>query len=174
MSSNAAGHQSSSQQVDPAVDKLVRETKALKAKIDLLEAENKALKKSLFDLSYIYSAQLGSHTKKRQDASLNSSSVTNEDNANTLGASSSSCDDINRQSSAHGDMAWAVGQLLSNLSAAQQSQGSDVASSSAANHSDTTSRGVDAQLKNAADLIKVEDEGVRRLNMGSIGKSYSA
>ncbi|KAF9365893.1 hypothetical protein BGX34_007701 [Mortierella sp. NVP85] len=168
MSSNAAGHQSSSLQVDPAVDKLVRETKALKAKIDLLEAENKALKKSLFDLSYIYSAQLGSHTKRRQDASLNSSSVTNEDNASTLGASSSSYDDINRQSSAHGDMAWAVGQLLSNLSAAQQSQGSDVASSSAANSSDSTSRGVDAQLKNAADLIKVEDEGVRRLNMGSI------
>lgn len=37
-------------------DKLVRESKALKARIDQLEKENSALKRSLFDLSVQYSA----------------------------------------------------------------------------------------------------------------------
>jgi hypothetical protein len=32
------------------------------------------------------------------------------------------------------------------------------------------SRGTDVQIKNATDLIKVEEDGVRRLNMGNIGE----
>ncbi|KAI8361875.1 WD40-repeat-containing domain protein [Mortierella sp. GBAus27b] len=162
---NATG-QASSQQVDPAVDKLVRETKALKAKIDLLEAENRALKKSLYDLSYIYSAHLGTHTKhSRHGLSHKDDGTTGDDGINAMGSSSN--DGADRQNSVHSDMTWAMGQLLTSLSAAQQSQGGDPASSNTANNSDTTSRGVDSQLKNA-DMIKVEDEGVRRLNMGSI------
>ncbi|KAK3826529.1 MAG: WD40-repeat-containing domain protein [Linnemannia elongata] len=70
--SNAPGHQSS-QQVDPAIEKLVREQKSLKAKIDVLEAENKALKKSLFELSYIYSAQLGSSNHQANSNNNNNS-----------------------------------------------------------------------------------------------------
>ncbi|KAK3815834.1 MAG: WD40-repeat-containing domain protein [Linnemannia gamsii] len=73
--SNAQGHQSS-QQVDPANEKLVREQKSLKAKIDVLEAENKALKKSLFELSYIYSAQLGGSSNHQPiDSNSNNNSL---------------------------------------------------------------------------------------------------
>ncbi|KAF9974600.1 hypothetical protein BGZ65_008648, partial [Modicella reniformis] len=167
---NATGHQSSSsQQVDPAIDKLVRETKALRAKIDVLEAENKALKKSLYDLTYMSCVQFGSQNRhhSRQKSSLSSNSAVGEDN-NTNDTGESANDDVSGQSVVRSDMAWAMGQLLSSLSAAQQNQGSDAASSNTSNVSDTNPRGLDAQLKNVADLLKVEEEGVRRLNMGSI------
>ncbi|KAF9983197.1 hypothetical protein BGZ75_005330 [Mortierella antarctica] len=167
---NAAGHQSSSssQQVDPAIEKLVKETKSLKAKIDVLETENRALKKSLYELSYIYSAQVGgSHhhdgiDTQRSQQPNGTSSIQDEDSTNRLSASSSQNSNVH-----HSDMVQAVGQLLSSLSAAQQIQGSDSTSSSSGNGSDA-SRAADVQIKSASDLIKVEDEGVRRLNMGTI------
>ncbi|KAF8926997.1 hypothetical protein BGZ58_010723 [Dissophora ornata] len=167
--SNAAGHQSSSsQQVDPAIEKLVRETKSLKAKIDLLEAENKALKKSLYELSYIYSAHIG-QSQQHQGQSLSCNNTADGDSANiTNGRGASSDQSMLVQGGTHNDMAVAVGQLLSAMSAAQQSPGTDAASSGSANSPDSSSRGMDAQIKNAADLIKVEEEGVRRLNMGNI------
>ncbi|KAH7048828.1 WD40-repeat-containing domain protein [Linnemannia elongata] len=84
--SNAPGHQSS-QQVDPAIEKLVREQKSLKAKIDVLEAENKALKKSLFELSYIYSAQLGS-SNHQSNSNNNTTSASRPLNNNNSGISS--------------------------------------------------------------------------------------
>ncbi|KAI7815890.1 WD40-repeat-containing domain protein [Gamsiella multidivaricata] len=168
-SSNVAGHQSSSQQVDPAVEKLVRETKSLKAKIDLLEAENKALKKSLYELSYIYSAYIGkAQHNGQQNRSSNSnnnsnSAATDDDTDNIVGTSSYRHDD-----DAHSDMALAVGQLLSSMSVTQQKQGAEAGTPNTASGSDPSSRDLDAKLKSAADLIKVEEEGVRRLNMGSI------
>ncbi|KAG0274843.1 hypothetical protein BGZ95_009410 [Linnemannia exigua] len=172
--SNAQGHQSS-QQADPAIEKLVREQKSLKAKIDVLEAENKALKKSLFELSYIYSAQLGSSSNHQPinssaSRSLNTSIGTNGDvsvSSTTVTSPHTVSNAYNAESSHH-DMVMAVGQLLSNMSAAQQSLGAEAASTNPANGSDLTSRGTDAQLKNATDLIKVEEDGVRRLNMGNI------
>ncbi|KAF9140128.1 hypothetical protein BGX30_006993 [Mortierella sp. GBA39] len=179
--SNAPGHQSS-QQVDPAIEKLVREQKSLKAKIDVLEAENKALKKSLFELSYIYSAQLGSSNHQpNSNNNTNSASrpLHNSNNSGIYGdvlVSSTTTTSLphtansafNASGSHHNDMVLAVGQLLSNMSAAQQSHGTEAASSNPANSSDAASRGTDAQLKNATDLIKVEEDGVRRLNMGNI------
>ncbi|KAF9965294.1 hypothetical protein BGZ70_005096 [Mortierella alpina] len=168
---NAAGHQSSSssQQVDPAIEKLVKETKSLKAKIDVLETENRALKKSLYELSYIYSAQAGgSHrndgtdTPRSRQPNGTSSSIADDDSTNRLSASSSQ-----NSHAHHSDMVQAVGQLLSSLSAAQQIPGSDSTSPSSGNGSDA-SRQADVQIKSASDLIKVEDEGVRRLNMGTI------
>lgn len=180
--SNAPGHQSS-QQVDPAVEKLVREQKSLKAKIDVLEAENKALKKSLFELSYIYSAQLGSSNHLSNSNNSNANSASRPLNNNTGGASgdlsvssttASSPNAVNNtynaEGSHHNEMVLAVGQLLSNMSAAQQSHGAEATSSNPANGPDAASRGTDAQLKNATDLIKVEEDGVRRLNMGNIGE----
>ncbi|KAG0065036.1 hypothetical protein BGZ90_001948 [Linnemannia elongata] len=177
--SNAPGHQSS-QQVDPAIEKLVREQKSLKAKIDVLEAENKALKKSLFELSYIYSAQLGS-SNHQSNSNNNTTSASRPLNNNNSGISSdvsvsstttslpyTSNSAFNAAGSHQNDMVLAVGQLLSNMSAAQQSHGAEAASSNPANGSDVASRGTDAQLKNATDLIKVEEDGVRRLNMGNI------
>ncbi|KAF9287426.1 hypothetical protein BGZ68_001861 [Mortierella alpina] len=167
---NATGHQSSSssQQVDPAIEKLVKETKSLKAKIDLLETENRALKKSLYELSYIYSAQVGGSQHNdgidtpRSRQPNGTSIISDEDSANRLSASS------NQNSNAHhSDMVQAVGQLLSSLSAAQQIQGSDSTASSSGNGSDA-SRAADVQIKSASDLIKVEEDGVRRLNMGTI------
>ncbi|KAF9906747.1 hypothetical protein EC991_000340 [Linnemannia zychae] len=178
--SNAQGHQSS-QQVDPAIEKLIREQKSLKAKIDVLEAENKALKKSLFELSYIYSAQLGgssNHQSNNNDnnnnnsasRSLNTNNGTNGDLsvASTTASSPHAVSNAYNVGSNHHDMVMAVGQLLSNMSAAQQSVGSETALSNPASGSDMASRGADAQLKNATDLIKVEEDGVRRLNMGNI------
>ncbi|KAF9561372.1 hypothetical protein EC968_005779 [Mortierella alpina] len=167
---NAAGHQSSSssQQVDPAIEKLVKETKSLKAKIDVLETENRALKKSLYELSYIYSAQVGgSHHNGGIDTSRSrqpngASSIADEDSTSRLSASSSQ-----NSNAHHSDMVQAVGQLLSSLSASKQNQGSDSTASSSGNGSDA-SRAADVQIKSASDLIKVEDEGVRRLNMGTI------
>ncbi|KAG0066828.1 hypothetical protein BGZ89_006861 [Linnemannia elongata] len=166
--SNAPGHQSS-QQVDPAIEKLVREQKSLKAKIDVLEAENKALKKSLFELSYIYSAQLGS-SNHQSNSNNNTTSASRPLNNNNSGISSdvsvsstttslpyTSNSAFNAAGSHQNDMVLAVGQLLSNMSAAQQSHGAEAASSNPANGSD-----------NATDLIKVEEDGVRRLNMGNI------
>lgn len=180
--SNAPGHQSS-QQVDPAIEKLVREQKSLKAKIDVLEAENKALKKSLFELSYIYSAQLGS-SNHQANSNNNNNSVSRPLNNNNnrgingdLSVSSTTTslphtanNAFNATGSRHNDMVLAVGQLLSNMSAAQQSHGAETTSSNPANSSDAASRGTDVQLKNATDLIKVEEDGVRRLNMGNIGE----
>ncbi|KAG0326118.1 hypothetical protein BGZ99_010096 [Dissophora globulifera] len=174
---NAAAHQSSSQQVDPAIEKLLRETKSLKAKIDLLEAENKALKKSLYELSYIYSAHIGQsqhqQQHQRQGRSLNSTGAADEDPASAANGNSGGIAAIsNHTSQDHGaspnNIAVAVGQLLSAMSASQQNQGSDLMPSTTSNGSDPSSRAVEAQLKNAADLIKAEEEGVRRLNMGSI------
>ncbi|KAF9095754.1 hypothetical protein BGX23_012682 [Mortierella sp. AD031] len=197
--SNAPGHQSS-QQVDPAIEKLVREQKSLKAKIDVLEAENKALKKSLFELSYIYSANLGSSSNNHQSNNTNNTSNTNsvaaaavslnangagtnDDLSNSLNTTTSSSSNTisSAQDSAgtgagssphHHDMVVAVGQLLSNMSAAQQSHhhgGAEGATSSnPINGSDLASRNTDAQLKSASDLIKVEEDGVRRLNMNTI------
>ncbi|KAF9538498.1 hypothetical protein EC957_006701 [Mortierella hygrophila] len=178
--SNAPGHQSS-QQVDPAIEKLVREQKSLKAKIDVLEAENKALKKSLFELSYIYSAQLGSSNHQpNSNSSTNSASrpLNNSNNSGIYGDVSVSStatslphtanNAFNASGSHHNEMVLAVGQLLSNMSAAQQSHGAEAVSSNPANSSDATSRGTDAKLKNATDLIKVEEDSVRRLNMGNI------
>ncbi|KAF9182031.1 hypothetical protein BGZ51_005003 [Haplosporangium sp. Z 767] len=173
--SNAAGHQSSvssSQQVDPATEKLVRETKSLKAKIDVLEAENKALKKSLYELSYIYSTQLGAIANRHdgiqptQGRSLNSASSLDRGLGNADSATSSQHSYL--QSGAHSDMVQAVGQLLSTLSASQQSQGADLVTSSSANGPDTSLKGTEGQPKSTSELIKVEDEGVRRLNMDSI------
>lgn len=180
--SNAPGHQSS-QQVDPAIEKLVREQKSLKAKIDVLEAENKALKKSLFELSYIYSAQLGS-SNHQSNSNSNTTSASRPLNNNNnrgingdLSVSSATTslphnanNAINAAGSHHNEMVLAVGQLLSNMSAAQQSHGAEAASSNPTNGSDAASRGTDAQLKTATDLIKVEEDGVRRLNMGNIGE----
>ncbi|KAF8931424.1 hypothetical protein BGZ47_011848 [Haplosporangium gracile] len=178
--SNAPGHQSS-QQVDPAIEKLVREQKSLKAKIDVLEAENKALKKSLFELSYIYSAQLGSSNNHPNSNSNNTNPMSPPLDKNTSGingnlsASSTTVPSaqtanniFNATGSHHSDMVLAVGQLLSNMSAAQQSHGAETASFNPANGSDAVSRGTDAQLKSATDLIKVEEDSVRRLNMGNI------
>ncbi|KAG0261786.1 hypothetical protein BG011_000688 [Mortierella polycephala] len=173
--SNATGHQSSvssSQQVDPATEKLVRETKSLKAKIDVLEAENKALKKSLYELSYIYSTQSGAVANHNgglqptQGRSLNNASNLDRDLGKADNATSSQHSYL--QSGAHSDMVQAVGQLLSTLSASQQSQGVDPVTSSTANGSDTSPKGTDGQPKSTSELIKVEDEGVRRLNMDSI------
>ncbi|KAF9355046.1 hypothetical protein BGX26_007041 [Mortierella sp. AD094] len=170
--SNAAGHQSSSQQVDPTIDKLVREQKSLKAKIDLLEAENKALKKSLYELSYIYSAQLGSTQQRQQqhgnilNSAGNSNSGTADDDANVSGASTNQ---NSHSQGVHNDMVLAVGQLLSQMSATQQSSGkSDTAIPNTTGGSDQNSRNAEAQLKKATDLINVEDDNVRRLNMGNI------
>lgn len=185
--SNAAAHQSSSQQVDPAIEKLLRETKSLKAKIDLLEAENKALKKSLYELSYIYSAHIGQsqhqqqeHQQEQQTRSLSSAGTADDDLANIANGSSGGrggggavpfANEISQGYGASSNrMAVAVGQLLSAMSASQQSQKSDPAPSTNVNGSDPGSRAVEAQLKTAADLIKVEEEGVRRLNMGNIGE----
>ncbi|KAF9151956.1 hypothetical protein BG015_006002 [Linnemannia schmuckeri] len=178
--SNAPGHQSS-QQVDPAIEKLVREQKSLKAKIDVLEAENKALKKSLFELSYIYSAQLGSSNNHPNSNSNNTNPASRPLNDNTSGVNGNLSTSSTTASSTqtannifngtgphHSDMVLAVGQLLSNMSAAQQSHGAEAASSNPANGSDAASRGTDAQLKSATDLIKVEEDSVRRLNMGNI------
>ncbi|KAG0286434.1 hypothetical protein BGZ96_009460 [Linnemannia gamsii] len=175
--SNAPGHQSS-QQVDPAIEKLVREQKSLKAKIDVLEAENKALKKSLFELSYIYSAQLGSSNHQPNSNTNSASRPLNNTTGGISGDLSVSSaiassphtanNTFNAEGSHHNDMVLAVGQLLSNMSAAQQSHGVEAASSNPANGSDAASRGTDAQLKNATDLIKVEEDGVRRLNIGNI------
>ncbi|KAF9133662.1 hypothetical protein BGW39_009279 [Mortierella sp. 14UC] len=172
--SNAQGHQSS-QQVDPAIEKLVREQKSLKAKIDVLEAENKALKKSLFELSYIYSAQLGSSSNHQPNNSSASRSLNTGTGAtgdlpvsSTTASSPHIVSNAYNAGSNHHDMVMAVGQLLSNMSAAQQSLSAETASSNPANGSDMTSRGTDAQLKNATDLIKVEEDSVRRLNMGNI------
>ncbi|KAF9960056.1 hypothetical protein BGZ72_008014 [Mortierella alpina] len=167
---NATGHQSSSssQQVDPAIEKLVKETKSLKAKIDVLETENRALKKSLYELSYIYSAQVGgSHHNDGIDTPRSrkpngTSSIADEDSSNRLSTSSSQ-----NSNAHHSDMVQAVGQLLSSLSAAQQIKGSDSTASSSGNGSDA-SRTADVQIKSPSDLIKVEDDGVRRLNMGTI------
>ena len=180
--SNAPGHQSS-QQADPAIEKLVREQKSLKAKIDVLEAENKALKKSLFELSYIYSAQLGSSNHQFNSNNTNSASrPLNNDNNNsgisgdlyvpstTTSLPHAANNAFNAVGSHHNDMVLAVGQLLSNMSAAQQSHGAETASPNPAKGSDAASRGTDAQLKTATDLIKVEEDGVRRLNMGNIGE----
>ncbi|KAI8605316.1 WD40-repeat-containing domain protein [Dissophora ornata] len=104
--SNAAGHQSSSsQQVDPAIEKLVRETKSLKAKIDLLEAENKALKKSLYELSYIYSAHIG-QSQQHQGQSLSCNNTADGDSANiTNGRGASSDQSMLVQGGTHNDMA---------------------------------------------------------------------
>jgi hypothetical protein len=179
--SNAPGHQSS-QQVDPAIEKLTREQKSLKAKIDVLEAENKALKKSLFELSYIYSAQLGSSNHQPNNSNSNTSSASRPLNSaggisGDLSVSSTTASSphtanntFNAEGSHHSDMVLAVGQLLSNMSAAQQSYSAETASFNPTNVSDAASRGADAQLKNAKDLIKVEEDGVRRLNMGNIGE----
>ncbi|KAI1314381.1 hypothetical protein EDD11_002246 [Mortierella claussenii] len=199
---SAAGlqpHQSSSssQQVDPAIEKLVRETKALKQKIDLLEIENKALKKSLYELSCIYSAHLGqphhhphnhphthSHHHQQQQHGANAAeddpgSLSGRQPTSTAAAAAAAAPAADGShlsyggygsAVAHNDMVVAVGQLLTNMSAAQQSQGMghDTGSSSAANGFDPNARNVDAQLKNAVDLIKVEEDSVRRLNMGNI------
>ncbi|KAF9201115.1 hypothetical protein BGZ49_008655 [Haplosporangium sp. Z 27] len=166
--SNAASHQSSSQQVDPAIDKLVREQKSLKAKIDLLEAENKALKKSLYELSYIYSAQLG-NTQQQHESLLNgtgSNSTIDEDPSNPSAISTNQ----NTQSlGSHNEMVVAVGLLLSQMSASQLGNGNpDTALASSTNASDQNTRQAEAHLKKAKDLIKVEDDNVRRLNMGNI------
>ncbi|KAG0200214.1 hypothetical protein BGX28_006664 [Mortierella sp. GBA30] len=174
---NATGHQSSSssQQVDPAIEKLVRETKSLKAKIDVLEAENKALKKSLYELSYIYSAQLGGSYHRSSESTQTSrpingtSSLNDDDSGSKVAASSGQSNHIH--GGPHSDMTQAVGQLLSSLSAAvQQSQGIDSTASSSANGSEVSSRAADVQIKTATDLIKVEDDGVRRLNMGIVSR----
>ncbi|KAF9432059.1 hypothetical protein BGZ76_011314 [Entomortierella beljakovae] len=169
--SNAGSHQSSSQQVDPAIEKLVREQKSLKAKIDLLEAENKALKKSLFELSYIYSAQLGNSHQQNGNplgaSNTNTGYTADEDTANAL--KSAAGQDGQLQKPAHNDMVSAVGQLLSMLSVPQQSNGkSDNSALNKTAGSDAGSKSAEAQLKKAADLIKAEDDSVRRLNMGNI------
>ncbi|KAF9425460.1 hypothetical protein BGZ94_007514 [Podila epigama] len=202
MSASVAGSHASSQQVDPAVEKLVRETKSLKAKIDLLEAENKALKKSIFELSYIYSSQLDATRRAYQSdgrvigasgsmpddlsgvatplSHTTTTTTTNTTTAHDHHSSSTSqahlSSNFTHPSQSHaaavrgGDMATAVGQLLSKMSlAAQQGNISEPTSTHPANSSEVLARGgADAQLKNAVDLIKAEDEGVRRLNMESI------
>ncbi|KAG0052266.1 hypothetical protein BGZ83_002771 [Gryganskiella cystojenkinii] len=165
---NATGHQSSSssQQVDPAIEKLVRETKSLKAKIDVLETENKALKKSLYDLSYIYSSQIESQRDGLNSSSRsnNNGSTGHDDDGSNGNTRTASQQQIGSQTN---DMVSAVGQLLSQLSTAQQSQGADAtASTTGQGGSESTSRGADP--KKSADLTKVEEEGVRRLNMGNI------
>ncbi|KAF9101345.1 hypothetical protein BGX27_011511 [Mortierella sp. AM989] len=170
--SNATGHQSSSsQQVDPAIDKLLREQKSLKAKIDLLEAENKALKKSLYELSYICSTKLG-NTHQQHGNLLSGTGNTNNSSSNDEDPTNASDTSLSRSShtqGVHNDMVLAVGQLLSQMSAAQQSNGKpDNATPNTASGSDQNSRNAEAQFKKAADLIKVEDDNVRRLNMGNI------
>lgn len=173
MSASAAGGHASSQQVDPAIEKLVRETKSLKAKIDLLEAENKALKKSIFELSYIYSSHLdavrqGPMPDGKTGGSTDDAIINNM--ATHTQSPNSPTPQTQTQGTVRGDMASAVGQLLSDMSIASQ-QGNSTESSAASPGSGTdasTRGGSEAQLK-SADLIKVEDDSVRRLNMGSIG-----
>ncbi|KAF9585279.1 hypothetical protein BGW38_003105 [Lunasporangiospora selenospora] len=182
---NAVGHSSSSssssQQVDPAVDKLVRETKSLKAKIDVLESENRALKKSLYDLSYIYSSQLDASRRHQQyqtnanPTSVATTTVPGDDTKVSAGMTGVISDNTNSLSSGVGagasyDMLSAVGQLITDMSLSKQpGQGADSAASSSAGSSDVNPRaGADPQFKNTADILKVEDEGVRRLNMGNI------
>ncbi|KAG0032747.1 hypothetical protein BGZ81_010146 [Podila clonocystis] len=173
MSASATGGHASSQQVDPAIEKLVRETKSLKAKIDLLEAENKALKKSIFELSYIYSSHLDA---VRQGPMIQSdgrpgTGSTTDDVINTVTHThihSSQIQHTQTQGTVRGDMASAVGELLSNMSiAAQQANSTESSASSGTGPDANTRGGAETQLK-SADLIKVEDEGVRRLNMGNI------
>ncbi|KAG0340188.1 hypothetical protein BG004_006522, partial [Podila humilis] len=185
--STAGGHTSSSQQVDPAIEKLVRETKSLKAKIDVLETENKALKKSIFELSYIYSSQLNASRQGPMNQSsaaqttddYYSSTTADSTNATTTpqidtSSSSRASTPHNTQSgqqqqqqqlgSVRHDMASAVGQLLSSISlAAQQARSTETSATYSGSKTD-----VDSQLKNAADLINVDDNNVRRINMGNI------
>lgn len=174
MSASASGGHASSQQVDPAIEKLVRETKSLKAKIDLLEAENKALKKSIFELSYIYSSHLDAVRQGPMIQSDGKAGVgsTTDDVINTMThthSASSPTPHTQAQGTVRGDMASAVGELLSNMSiAAQQANSTESSASSRTGPDANTRGGADTQLK-SADLIKAEDESVRRLNMGSIG-----
>ncbi|KAF9391633.1 hypothetical protein CPB97_005928 [Podila verticillata] len=172
MSASAAGGHASSQQVDPAIEKLVRETKSLKAKIDLLEAENKALKKSIFELSYIYSSHLdavrqGPMPDGKSGGSTDDAIINNM--ATHTHSPNSPTPHTQTQGTVRGDMASAVGQLLSNMSiASQQANSTESSTASPGSGNDASTRGgSEAQLK-SADLIKVEDDSVRRLNMGSI------
>ncbi|KAF9306884.1 hypothetical protein BGZ74_002385 [Mortierella antarctica] len=173
MSASASGGHASSQQVDPAIEKLVRETKSLKAKIDLLEAENKALKKSIFELSYIYSSHLDAVRQGPMIQSDGKAGVgsTTDDVINTMThthSASSPTSHTQAQGTVRGDMASAVGELLSNMSiAAQQANSTESSAGSRTGPDANTRGGADTQLK-SADLIKAEDESVRRLNMGSI------
>lgn len=143
----------------------MRETKSLKAKIDLLETENKALKKSLYDLSYIYSSQIEARQNGDDMTSGSTTGGHEEDGSNGVGQSRQSSQ---VRSSSSNDMVSAVGQLLSSLSMAQQSQSAEATASSAGQGPDSSPRNGDP--KKSVDLIKVEEEGVRRLNMGNIGK----
>ncbi|KAG0340090.1 hypothetical protein BG000_000720 [Podila horticola] len=172
MSASATGGHASSPQVDPTIEKLVRETKSLKAKIDLLEAENKALKKSIFELSYIYSSHLDA---VRQGPMIQSDGKPGGSAADDVISTvththspSSPTSHTQTQGTVRGDMASAVGELLSNMSVATQQANSTESSASPGTGPDANTRGdADTQLKNA-DQIKVEDESVRRLNMGNI------
>jgi len=175
---NVTGHQSSSssQQVDPAIEKLVRETKSLKAKIDLLEAENRALKKSLYDLSYIYSSQIearhnGDLAGQRDEPSGSNGSAAQEDEGSNGAVRSNHSQQNSQARSNSNDMVSAMGQLLSNLSMAQQNQSTDTAAASPGQGLESISRTADT--KKNVDLIKAEEEGVRRINMGNIGKKDS-
>ncbi|KAF9903569.1 hypothetical protein BX616_001591 [Lobosporangium transversale] len=189
--------------VDPAIEKLVRETKSLKQKIDLLEAENKALKKSLFELSYIYSSQLGqekahccqdiqkchrysnNHTHHQQQqpqqyghnnhhTSATATATTDEGDSsgnNSITGKGTSANPSSGQSTVgfQNDMAQLLDQLLSNMTITQQNQNKvDAGTTNPISSSDPTLRNVETQFKNAADLIKAEEDNVRRLNMGNI------
>ncbi|KAF9161457.1 hypothetical protein DFQ26_004533 [Actinomortierella ambigua] len=177
----ASNGSQSSQQIDPVVEKLVRETKTLKGKIDILEAENKALKKSLYELSCIYAAHIDAVHKPKtvEPASYSDENTVAAIDTALAGASVSLSTTTNGGSSAQtqnnlamspqgNDLAVAVGQLISSMSAAAFAQKQDALASAGAGSEPSSAGGSDLAGKSGNDLSGVDGEGVRRLNMPSI------
>ncbi|KAG0269929.1 hypothetical protein DFQ27_001478 [Actinomortierella ambigua] len=177
----ASNGSQSSQQIDPVVEKLVRETKTLKGKIDILEAENKALKKSLYELSCIYAAHIDAVHKPKtvEPASYSDENTVAAIDTALAGASASLSTTTNGGSSAQtqnnlamspqgNDLAVAVGQLISSMSAAAFAQKQDALASAGAGSEPSSAGGSDLAGKSGNDLSGVDGEGVRRLNMPSI------
>ncbi|KAF9979101.1 hypothetical protein BGZ73_006338 [Actinomortierella ambigua] len=176
----ASNGSQSSQQIDPAIEKLVRETKTLKTKIDILETENKALKKSLYELSCIYAAHIDAVHKPKTiepasysddnaaatvDSALVGASTTI---ATANGGNSAQTQSTPAMSPQGNDLAVAVGQLISSMSAAALAQKQDALASASVGSEPSSAGGSDLAGKSGTDLSGVEGEGVRRLNMPSI------
>ncbi|KAG0245033.1 hypothetical protein BGW41_004290 [Actinomortierella wolfii] len=170
----ASNGSQSSQQIDPVVEKLVRETKTLKGKIDRLEAENKALKKSLYELSCIYASYMDAIHKPKtlEPASYNDdNAVAAIDNAlgvstNTSPGNAQSPRSLNMPQG--NDLAVAVGELISSMSAAALAKRDTAQASVNAGSESSSAGGGELAGKTSADLSGVDSEGVRRLNMSSI------
>ncbi|KAG0226957.1 hypothetical protein BGW42_003277 [Actinomortierella wolfii] len=170
----ASNGSQSSQQIDPVVEKLVRETKTLKGKIDRLEAENKALKKSLYELSCIYATYMDAIHKPKtlEPASYNDdNAVATIDNAlgvstNTSPGNAQSPRSLNMPQG--NDLAVAVGELISSMSAAALAKRDTSQALVNAGSESSSAGGGELAGKTGADLSGVDSEGVRRLNMSSI------